>query len=239
VNSTSAAAAPCLEVAQLTSGYGETSAIRDISMTVGPGELVGVAGANGAGKSTLLRSLSGIIKPRAGRVMYCGQPVTGWPAHKLARLGLVHVPEGRGIFGGLSVEDNLLTGALRAGSLAVDEIYDLFPHLRDRRRQAAGSLSGGEQQMVALGRGLISRPRLILIDELSLGLAPMLTEDLYERLTSFGRGGRCSMLLVDQNLDLLTRHCDRILILRTGRVVLEQAADEFDDSVTAVDAYLG
>lgn len=230
---------PAIEVRDLCVAYGEVQALHAVSLSVAQGELIGIAGANGAGKSTLLRAVSGALKPRSGTIQVFGAQTKGWPTHRLGRAGLVHVPEGRAIFSGLSVEDNLLSGALKRSSAQLADVLEIFPHLKNKMRQAAGSLSGGEQQMVAIGRGLMSRPKLLMIDELSLGLAPKITVELYEKLVSYGRDEDCSMILVDQNLDLLRRFTGRIVILRSGRVAVEVDSDRFTDNESAINAYLG
>ena len=231
-------AAPALAVTDLAVRYGDAEVLHGVCLTAQPGQIVGVAGANGAGKSTLLRALSGNLKPRSGKVLLFGEDLTGKPTHAVASRGMVHVPEGRGIFSSLSVADNLLAGAIGKNRLGLDEILEIFPHLQPRLKQIAGNLSGGEQQMVAIGRGLISHPRVVLIDELSLGLAPMLTVDLYDKLVAYASANDCTMVLVDQNLDLLRQYCDRITILRAGAVWLEQGASDFGDDRQAVEAYL-
>jgi branched-chain amino acid transport system ATP-binding protein len=232
-------AAHAVEVRNLCVSYGDVQALHGVSLSVRQAEFIGIAGANGAGKSTLLRAISGALKPRSGTIQVFGAQTRGWPTHRLARAGLVHVPEGRAIFSGLSVEDNLLSGAIGRSSARLGDVLEIFPHLKNKMRQAAGSLSGGEQQMVAIGRGLMSKPNLLMIDELSLGLAPKITIELYEKLVEYGRDQHCSMILVDQNLDLLRRFTGRIVILRSGRIAVEQDSKHFTDNESAIDAYLG
>jgi ABC-type branched-subunit amino acid transport system ATPase component/ABC-type branched-subunit amino acid transport system permease subunit len=234
---------PVLEVRSLSTKYGSISAIREISLGVYPGEIVAVLGSNGAGKTTLLRTISGILRPHDGAVVYKGEDITRLPAQAIARKGVGHVPEGRHIFPTLSVVDNLKLGACCrtdksqiAGDL--DWVFDVFPRLADRRGQTAGTLSGGEQQMLAIGRGLMGRPNLMLLDEPSMGLAPMLVETIFEALVKLNSNG-LTMLVVEQNAKLLLSIAHHAFVLQTGRVALFGTAAELacDERVKAL--YLG
>lgn len=235
-----------LEVCDLEAGYGPVSVLRGISMRVEPGEIVAVVGANGAGKTTLLRVISGLLRPRAGRVFFDGQEITGWPPERIVALGLVHIPERRQLFAAMSVEDNLRLGAYlrlrrgerRAVEADLERIYALFPRLKERRRQMAGTLSGGEQQMLAIGRGLMARPRLLLLDEPSLGLAPLLVQELFRVIAGLRDQG-ITMLLVEQNARQALRVADRAYVLETGRIVREGAAAALRDDPEVQAAYLG
>ena len=234
--------AELLRVEALQAAYGSVRALRGVDLEVRSGELVALVGSNGAGKSTLLRTLSGVHPALAGRVLYRGADVTRAPAHERVALGVVHVPEGRQVFGMLTVEDNLRLGAHTRPRREMDEglkrIFGLFPVLAERRRQRAGTLSGGEQQMLALGRGLMGHPTLLLLDEPSMGLAPRLVAALFEVIESLRAGG-VTMLLVEQNAHAALSIADRGYVLESGRVTLEGPGRELlgTDAVRA--AYLG
>ena len=236
-----------LDVAGLSARYGPVHALRDVSLTVRAGELVALIGANGAGKSTLLRAIAGLHGPSEGRVTVEGRDVTGRPPEAMLRAGVALVPERRRVFGDLTVRDNLQLGgyALPRGAdfprrLAegVEDAYALFPVLRQRSRQLAGTLSGGEQQMLAIGRALMSRPRLLLCDEPSLGLAPLVVGEIMRLLARLREGGT-TVLLVEQNARLALRFADRAYVLEVGRVALSGASADLlaDDQLKA--AYLG
>jgi branched-chain amino acid transport system ATP-binding protein len=236
-----------LEVSGLSARYGPVAALRDVSLEVRAGELVALIGANGAGKSTLLRTIAGLVAPAAGRVTLDGRDVTGQAPEAMIRAGVALVPERRRIFAPLTVLDNLelggyalprgrdFRGALEAG---VEEAYRLFPVLRGRRDQLAGTLSGGEQQMLAIGRALMTRPRLLLCDEPSLGLAPLVVAEIMRLLSTLREAGT-TILLVEQNARMALRSADRAYVLEVGSVVLSGAASDLlrDDQLKA--AYLG
>ena len=230
-----------LEVHGLTSHYGRIQALAGIDLKVGEGELVALVGANGAGKSTLLRAISG-VQPAAGRIAFNGDDISALSPERRVRLGIVQVPEGRQVFGPLSVEDNLRLGAYtrtRAESAAeLERVYAMFPALRERRRQAAGLLSGGQQQMLAMGRGLMGKPRLLLLDEPSMGLAPRLVEEIFATVRSL-KQTKTTIFLVDQNARAALAVADRGYVLETGRVVLAGSGRELlaDEKVRQV--YLG
>jgi branched-chain amino acid transport system ATP-binding protein len=219
-------ATPLLLVEGLSVWYGGIAALKDVSLAVSPGELVAVIGPNGAGKSTLLKTIAGLIVPRAGRIEFGGSPIAGRAAERLVAAGLSLVPEGRHIFGSLSVAENLGLGATtrRDGKRAIfadlDRVLELFPILKARYRQRAGQLSGGEQQMLALGRALMAAPKLLLLDEPSLGLAPLIVRDLYEAVATLRASGM-TVLVVEQNIHLALKSADRAYVLDTGRIVLE------------------
>ncbi|WP_376792949.1 ABC transporter ATP-binding protein [Thermoflexus sp.] len=235
-----------LKVEALRAAYGPVQVLHGVSLQVGAGEIATVIGANGAGKTTLLRAISGLLRPTAGRIWFDGQEITGWPPERIVALGLVQIPERRQLFASMSVEDNLYLGAylrLRRGERrAVEEdlkrVYELFPRLRERRRQIAGTLSGGEQQMLAIGRGLMARPRMLLLDEPSLGLAPLLVQELFRVIRSLREQG-LTMLLVEQNARQALRAADRAYVMEAGRIVREGPAVELLEDPTLQAAYLG
>ncbi|HXX31124.1 MAG TPA: ABC transporter ATP-binding protein [Myxococcaceae bacterium] len=232
-----------LEVEDLHVSYGAITALRGISLRVGRGEVVALIGANGAGKTTTLRAVSGMLRPRSGRIRLEGREVQGMRAHLLVPRGMAHAPEGRGIFLNLTVEENLDLGAyLRRDRAAVAEdrayVFGLFPRLGERRRQVGGTLSGGEQQMLAISRALMSRPRLLLLDEPSLGLAPQVVETIFRILREVnGRG--VSILLVEQNAHLALSLAHHGYVLETGEVVMEGAGQTLLASPEVRRAYLG
>ncbi len=230
-----------LELNGLSSRYGRIPALSGIDLKVAEGELVALVGANGAGKSTLLRVISG-VQPATGRILFQGEDIGEVSPERRVRLGIVQVPEGRQVFGPLSVEDNLRLGAYtrsRAESDAeLERVYELFPALKERRRQAAGVLSGGQQQMLAMGRGLMARPRLLLLDEPSMGLAPRLVEEIFARVRIL-KAARTTIFLVDQNARAALAVADRGYVLETGRVVLAGTGAALLADGQVREAYLG
>ncbi len=223
--------------------YGAVHALKSVSVRVEQGEIVTLIGANGAGKTTLLRTISGLVPCKTGRIVFEGRDICRVPAHEIVALGLSQSPEGRMVFANLSVEDNLELGAYRrkdkAGIKADQEqVYQLFPRLLERRKQLSGTLSGGEQQMLAIGRALMSRPRMLLLDEPSLGIAPLLVRDIFKNIVEINRRGT-TVLLVEQNAHMALSIAKRGYVLETGRVVLEDEAAKLaaNDEVRA--AYLG
>ena len=237
---------PLLAVRGLDTGYGDTQVLWDVSLEVGRGEVVAVVGANGAGKSTLLTAISALILAWRGTVSLGGQNITHHSAERIVQLGLAQVPQGRRLFAGLSVEENLRLGAYtrRAGSqqaIAADleRVYALLPKLRERRTQSAGSLSGGEQQMVAIGRGLMARPLVLLIDELSLGLAPNIVDDLLAAIDTIHREEGLSFLLVEQDVQIALERADRGYVIENGHIVLSGTGRELLGSAAVREAYLG
>ena len=232
-----------LSVEGLDVFYGAVHALKGVSIHAEAGEIVTLLGANGAGKTTLLRTISGLVPPKAGRVHFEGRDITRVPAHEIVALGRSQAPEGRMVFANLSVEDNLELGAYRRRDRAGiredrDAMFALFPRLLERRRQLAGTLSGGEQQMLAIARALMSRPRLVLLDEPSLGIAPLLVRDIFRNIAEINRRG-VTVVLVEQNAHMALSIAGRGYVLETGRVVLEDAAAKLvaNDQVRA--AYLG
>ena len=238
-----------LEVKKLSVGYARKGlALEDVSLSVPKGSIVALLGANGAGKTTLIRAITGLLDLHHGHVTQGsvaldGRPVLGLPAHRLVRLGLAQVPEGRLIFKQLTVEENLSVGAaMVARSVAIerlDAVYQLFPKLLERRGQAAGWLSGGEQQMLALGRALVSGPRLLLVDELSLGLAPLIVQTIYKQLRVVGDTLGTAMLVVEQNARLALEFAATAFVLDRGRIVLSGTAAEVASSAVMQESYLG
>ena len=225
-----------LIVSDLDLSYGRVRALRGVSLTVPDAGSVAILGANGAGKSSLLRAISGLVRPARGTIMWDGEDIAGRPAHRIVRAGLAHVPEGRAMIARLSVHENLLMGAYIAprgeASGRVEEMIDLFPSLRRRLKVAAGRLSGGEQQMLAIARGLMSRPRLIAIDEPSMGLAPAVADSVLEGLRRVHQRGT-AVLLVEQNAALALRLADDLVLLSHGEVANAGPAGELEDEVMA------
>jgi branched-chain amino acid transport system ATP-binding protein len=234
-----------LEITSLFAGYGRYDVVRDLNLHVAEGEAVGLLGPNGAGKTTVLRAIMGLVKQRRGQVRVRGTELTALPTHRIARGHAALVPEGRRLFLNQSVEDNLLLGALhlrrdtkRVRQL-LDSVYELFPVLRDYRTRPSSALSGGEQQMVAIGRMMMSDPQVLLLDEPSLGLAPIAINGVADALTQLRERGR-SLLVVEQRTDLALRVCDRLYVLAGGEVALEERADSIDlEERALINTYLG
>ncbi|MFF2327973.1 MULTISPECIES: ABC transporter ATP-binding protein [unclassified Streptomyces] len=232
-----------LDVRDLRVAYGKVEAVKGISFRVEEGQVVTLIGTNGAGKTTTLRTLSGLLKPAAGRVSFRGQDLAGVPAHEVVALGLAHSPEGRHIFPRLTVEENLLLGAyLRKDDPAVaddvERAYTLFPRLRERRSQPAGTLSGGEQQMLAMGRALMCRPRLLMLDEPSMGLSPIMMQKIMETVAELRSTGT-TILLVEQNARAALALADHGYVMETGRVVLSGPGKQLLHDESVRKAYLG
>ncbi len=232
-----------LEVKDLDVAYGEKPALREVEMRVGEGECVSVLGANGAGKSTLLRSISGLLRPRRGSITLDGRRLDQVAAYDIAALGIAHVPEGRRVLPDMTVEENLELGAYlpepkkrRQETLAW--VYEVFPRLKERRRQRGGTLSGGEQQMLAIGRGLMLRPRVLMLDEPSLGLAPVIVDVTFEKIAEVRRQG-IAILLVEQNVQRALGLTDRGYVLEQGRVVLQGSSRDLLENPHVKVAYLG
>jgi branched-chain amino acid transport system ATP-binding protein len=233
---------PVLEVEDVAVAYGRRRALEGVTLTVGPGEIVTLLGANGAGKSTVLRAVSGLVRPARGTIRYEGQDITHAPADAIVAAGVSHVPEGREIFTEFTVLENLLVGGhtVRRGELGerLAAVFQLFPVLRERRRQAAGTLSGGEQQMLAIGRALVTRPRLLLLDEPSLGLAPMLAREISRVIRRINEGG-VAVLLVEQNARRALALATRGYVLETGRLVVSGPGAALAGDPRVRSAYLG
>jgi branched-chain amino acid transport system ATP-binding protein len=232
-----------LEVKGLQVAYGGINAVKGIDLEVGAGELVTLIGANGAGKTTTLKALAGLLKPAAGSVRYDGQDITGTPSCELVRRGLALVPEGRGVFARLTVEENLAMGAYirdDKAAIAVDceHAYATFPRLAERRKQLAGTLSGGEQQMLAIARALMCKPRLLLLDEPSMGLAPIVVQKIFETIRAVASTG-VTLLLIEQNARLALQTCDRGYVMESGLITLSGEAKALLDNPEVRRAYLG
>jgi branched-chain amino acid transport system ATP-binding protein len=233
-----------LSVEGLVAGYGEVTVLRGIDLSVPRGAITAVLGANGAGKTTLLRTLSGLVRPTAGRVVYDGRDLRGVPVERLVRYGMAHVPEGRGVVEELTVEENLRLGGLwrsdrTAARQALDEVYTLFPALAQRRRLAGQQLSGGERQMLALGRALVAQPELLLLDEPSLGLAPKVTAQIMALLGRLRDRVGLTVLLVEQNVRSALSVADRGVVMSLGRVAVDASASQLRDDAELRHAYLG
>jgi branched-chain amino acid transport system ATP-binding protein len=234
---------PVLELRDVDVLYGRVQALRGVSLTVGDGEIVALIGSNGAGKTTTLRTISGLIRPAGGSVLLRGQPIHELGAEKIARLGVGHAPEGRRLFSRMTVRENLDMGAYgrsdRSGVRTdFDRVYELFPRIKERSRQLAGSLSGGEQQMVAIGRALMARPTLLLLDEPSLGLAPIIVENLFAVIREINQGGT-TVLLIEQNALLALNTARRGYVLETGEVATHGPSEDLLRSPEVQRAYLG
>jgi len=231
-----------LQVKDLRVAYGNIQALHGVSLEVNEGEIVTLIGANGAGKSTTLRAISGLVRARAGQILFQGRDITKTPAHQIVALGVGHVPEGRKIFTEMTVQENLELGAYIAHPASfqknLNEVFDRFPRLKERRRQSAATLSGGEQQMLALGRALMLRPRLLLLDEPSMGLSPRLVNEIFGIIADLNRAGT-TILLVEQNAAMALAIAHRAYVLETGRVVLSGAAQELQSHPAVKAAYLG
>ena len=231
-----------LEVKNIKVYYGNINAIKDISFEVNEGEIVTLIGANGAGKSSILNTVAGLIKPKSGEIIFDGQGIIGIPAHKIVSKGMALCPEGRRIFQQLSVKENLEMGSytrpVNEVSESIEKVYELFPRLKERYKQIAGTLSGGEQQMLAMGRALMSKPRLMMLDEPSMGLAPILVEQIFDIIKNLHKSGT-TILLVEQNAQMALSIADRGYVMETGRIVIGGTGKELlrDDAVKK--AYLG
>ena len=232
-----------LTIKNLNVYYGAIHAVKDLNMEVGDGEIVTLIGSNGAGKSTTLHTISGLIKPKTGSILYKGEEIVGVPAHKLVGRGLVQVPEGRHVFAEMTVMENLDMGAyLRTDKDGIardkEKVFEKCPRLKERISQTAGTLSGGEQQMLAMGRALMSRPQLLILDEPSMGLAPLLVREIFSIIKEINSEGT-TVLLVEQNANMALSIADRAYVLETGRVVLSGTAAELAASEAVQKAYLG
>lgn len=223
--------------------YDDVQALWDISFEVKEGEVVALLGSNGAGKTTTLNAISGLLRPRKGNIEFLEQELTKLPAHKTASLGIAHVPEGRRLFPEMTVEENLLMGSLMPEAKArrkesMERVFDIFPVLKERRRQEAGTLSGGESQMLAIARGLMACPKLIMMDEPSLGLAPFLVDEVFRVIEQINREG-VTVLVVEQNVAHALKSCTRAYIMETGRIALQGTGEELLQNKHVKDAYLG
>ncbi|MFM1768605.1 MAG: hypothetical protein RJA22_1134 [Verrucomicrobiota bacterium] len=235
---------PVLEVKNLTVNYGVITALQGVSLAVRQGDIVTLIGANGAGKTTTLRAISGLLKARAGEVLYEGRPIMNLPPHEIVRQGLAHVPEGRMVFANLSVMENLRMGAYlvrdrHAIAQGLDYVFGVFPRLKEREKQLAGTLSGGEQQMLAIGRALMGKPKFLMLDEPSLGIAPLLVQKIFEKIVEINREQGLTILLVEQNANLALEVSRYGYVLETGRILLEGPAAELRANPQVRSAYLG
>ena len=232
-----------LKLQGVSASYGSVPAISDVSIEIGEGEAVGLLGANGAGKSTTLRVISGLVKPRSGNIIFAGTNLASLPPHRIPELGIAHVPEGRQVFPEMTVQENLEIGAYvpkakaeRAQTLEL--VYSIFPQLADRKRQLAGTMSGGEQQMLAVGRGLMLKPRLLMLDEPSLGLAPVMTDLTFEKIGEIHKMGT-AILLVEQNVSRALSLVQRAYVLESGKVIMHGSSAELAGNKQVQAAYLG
>jgi len=232
-----------LELRGLGGGYGQVEVLRDLNLTVDEGEVVVILGANGAGKTTTLRAISGLLDRVSGDVFFDASAITNKAAQAIAQAGISHVPQGRGTFGDLTVDENLRIGAItrKDGGVESDlaRWYEMFPRLAERRTQAAGSMSGGEQQMLAIARALMARPRILLLDEPSLGLAPLITKEVFERLGEINKEDGLALSVVEQNASLALAIADRGCVLETGSIVASGPASQLMADETVRKAYLG
>ncbi len=233
---------PLLEVSGLSAGYGVITAVKGIELEVNEGEIVTLIGSNGAGKSTTLRAISGVIRASAGKITFKGTRIEKLPAHKIVKLGLSQVPEGRGVFHTLSVHENLLMGAYQRNDrdigIDLDRVYTLFPRLKERTSQAGGTLSGGEQQMLAIGRALMAQPTLLLLDEPSMGLSPILVDTIFDTIRSIREQG-ATVLLVEQNALMALEVADRAYVIESGVITLRGTGAELSKTDSVRRAYLG
>ena len=233
-----------LEVKNLTVNYGAICALRGISLEVKQGDIVTLIGANGAGKTTALRAISGLLKPRSGEVLYQGRNIGGMPAHEIVKLGMSHVPEGRMVFANLTVMENLMMGAYLQKDRKViqqelDYVFGVFPRLKEREKQVSGTLSGGEQQMLAIGRALMSKPKFLMLDEPSLGIAPLLVKTIFEKIVEINKQQGISILLVEQNANLALEISRYGYVLETGQIILKDESAALRQSPQVKSAYLG
>ncbi|MFY9840263.1 MAG: ABC transporter ATP-binding protein [Xanthobacteraceae bacterium] len=232
-----------LALSTVSAGYASVPAISDVSIAVGEGEAVGLLGANGAGKSTTLRAISGLVRPTSGTITFLGQTIAALPAYKVTELGIAHVPEGRQVFPELTVKENLEIGAYipsakAARARTLELVFNIFPILAERRGQLAGTLSGGEQQMLAVGRGLMLRPRLLMLDEPSLGLAPVVTDATFLKIQEIHAMGT-AILLVEQNVSRALTLVQRAYVLESGKVIMQGTSAELANNKQVQTAYLG
>ena len=236
-------AEPMLKIDNIDVYYGAIHALKGISLEVNEGEIVTLIGANGAGKSTTLRTISGLLKPKAGSITFLGQSIVGVRAHEIVKKGISQVPEGRRVFAEMTVMENLDLGAfVRKDKAGIQQdlkhVFELFPRLEERKNQSAGTLSGGEQQMLAMGRALMSRPKLLLLDEPSMGLAPLLIKEIFNIIVDINKSGT-TVLLVEQNANMALSIANRAYVLETGRITLSGSAQELAASEDVRKAYLG
>jgi len=232
-----------LEIQNVHAYYGKIHALKNVSLTINKGEIVTLIGGNGAGKSTTLKTISGTLKPKSGKILLNGEDLEKYPAHEIVTKGIVQVPEGRRIFGQLTVTENLDMGAFTSRDKKrdadnIDNIFTMFPRLKERRRQVAGTLSGGEQQMLAMGRALMANPEILLLDEPSMGLAPVLVDSVFDTIKQLHAAGT-TILLVEQNARMALKTASRGYVIQTGEILLEDAADKLLDNEMVKKSYMG
>ena len=232
-----------LALSAVSAGYGSVPAVSDVSIAIGEGEAVGLLGANGAGKSTTLRAISGLVRPTSGTITFLGTNITSLPAYRITALGIAHVPEGRQVFPELTVKENLEIGAYipsakAARARTLELVFTIFPVLAERRKQLAGTMSGGEQQMLAVGRGLMLQPRLLMLDEPSLGLAPVVTDATFQKIQEIHAMGT-AILLVEQNVSRALTLVQRAYVLESGKVIMQGTSAELANNKQVQAAYLG
>jgi branched-chain amino acid transport system ATP-binding protein len=233
-----------LEIKNLSVSYGAINALHGISLQIKDGDIVTLIGANGAGKTTTLKTISGLLKTRSGEILYDGRDIANLPPHQIVKRGISHVPEGRMVFANLTVQENLAMGAYLQREKAVvraelDFVYGMFPRLKERENQIAGTLSGGEQQMLAIGRALMSRPKCLMMDEPSLGIAPLLVKTIFEKIVEINRERRITILLVEQNANLALEISNYGYVLETGRIILQDNSAALRQNPQVKSAYLG
>jgi branched-chain amino acid transport system ATP-binding protein len=233
-----------LEIKNLSVSYGAIAALHGISLSIKPGDIVTLIGANGAGKTTTLRAISGLLKTRGGEILYDGQNIANLRPHEIVKRGLSHVPEGRMVFANLTVHENLMMGAYLQRDKAVirselEFVFGIFPRLKERAKQVAGTLSGGEQQMLAIGRALMSRPKFLMMDEPSLGIAPLLVKTIFEKIVEINRERKITILLVEQNANLALEISHYGFVLETGRILLQDISSALRQNPQVKSAYLG
>jgi branched-chain amino acid transport system ATP-binding protein len=233
-----------LEVKNLVVNYGVITALQGVSLTVKQGDIVTLIGANGAGKTTTLRTISGLLKARSGEIIYQGRNITNLPPHQLVKLGVAHVPEGRMVFANLTVLENLRMGAYLVRDKAaivreLDYVFSIFPRLKEREKQVSGTLSGGEQQMLAIGRALMSKPRFLMLDEPSLGIAPLLVQKIFEKIVEINRQQGITILVVEQNANLALEISSHGYVRETGRILLSDRSAALRKNPQVQSAYLG
>ena len=233
-----------LEIKNLQVSYGAITALHGVTLSVKPGSIVTLIGGNGAGKTTTLRTVSGLLKPQTGEILYEGRNLVGLPPHRIVQLGLSHVPEGRMVFANLTVHENLMVGAYLQRDKAVirqemERVFTTFPRLKERAQQIAGTLSGGEQQMLAIGRALMSRPKFLMMDEPSLGIAPLLVKTIFEKIIEINRTQGITILLVEQNANLALEISHFGYVLETGRIILQDHSAALRQNPQVKSAYLG
>ena len=233
-----------LEIKNLSVSYGAINALHGISLQIKDGDIVTLIGANGAGKTTTLKTISGLLKTRGGEILYDGKNIANLKPHQIVKLGISHVPEGRMVFANLTVRENLSLGAYLQRDKAViraeyDFVYGMFPRLKERESQIAGTLSGGEQQMLAIGRALMSRPKFLMMDEPSLGIAPLLVKTIFEKIVEINRERRITILLVEQNANLALEVSNYGYVLETGRIILQDQSAALRQNPQVKSAYLG